>query len=334
MRFLAPITLLLALSWSCSAPFSQAEKGARPPLSSEEPAAETGSEVEVPSVQGAAGGSGEESSSGNKLTGVPGIDRGQEVEMRILDARGTGRIGGVPIAQGKTGEVPTGSWMLTDPGSEYEITVNSSLVGEGIVRLAGASAFLVEPTVPGAPPRFRLFGGTGSFYFAHIPLGRTTILTPAGPLVTRGAVFTVAVSPDLQVLVTCREGAVFLTGTQNAEAMPGQVLVADRIGRNRVYAMTPSESQVFTDRWLQVMTEEASPVVAAALPRKLSEWKAVNPRIDPEQTRSLALWFRQAKMVLPTVPGPEVWSGALNGTVVTSPWRLPLETPGLLGEDL
>ncbi len=50
---------------------------------------------EVSDVSGAAGG-GEDIQGPNQLTGVPGIDRAQDLEVRVLDAQGAGRIGGTP----------------------------------------------------------------------------------------------------------------------------------------------------------------------------------------------------------------------------------------------
>jgi len=287
----------------------------------------------APEVQGAAGGSGEENLSPNQLTGVKSIDSPQDLDMRILDARGTGRVGGVPIVNGRVTPLPAGQWMLTDSDSEYEITLRSGLLPDGIVRLSGLAAFLVEPPLDDALPRFRLYGGRGSFYLPHLSLGELTVLTPAGPLVTRGAVFSVTVAPDFQVLVTCREGSVYLTGVQNAVAQPGQVLVADRLGRGRVYAMTPNEALVFSDRWLKVMTEEAPPVVAATLPRRLTEWKSAGSRWQLEEARFTALWFRQARSVLgAAVPGPDVWSAPLEAPVQPSVWQDEPAAPGLLGE--
>jgi len=288
-------------------------------------------EAEVSDVRGAAGGTGEESLSPNQLTGVPGIDRAQELNVRILDARGNGRLGIDAIVPGKVTEYVPGQWMLTEADSEYEITLRSALLPDGIVRLDGQAAFLIEPPTEGLP-RFRLFGGHASFYLPHLPLGELTVLTPAGPLVTRGAVFSVTVSPDFQVLIACRDGTVYLTGSQNAVAQPGQVVVADRLGRGRVYAMTPNEALVFSTRWLKIMTEEAAPVVAAVLPRRLDSWRTpISPSIEEEQLFT-ALWFRQAKTVLASVPGPDVWSAPLIARVEASRWRNPLPSPGLLGE--
>jgi hypothetical protein len=320
MRVAEAAALLLFASWavSCSA-------SAPPP-----PAAEAPAGSDVPEVTGAAGGSDDDSLGPNQLTGVLGIDKAQDLDVRVLDARGTGRLGGSAIA---VGPLAMGQWMLTDPGSEYEITMRSSLMPDGIIRLNGQSALLIEPPVLGPLPKFRVFGGQAMFYMPHLPPGEVTILTPAGPLFTRGAVFSVTVSPDFQVLVTCREGAVYLTGNQNAVAQPGQVLVGDRLGRNHVYAMTPNEAQVFADRWLQVMTEEAAPVDAAALPQRLAAWKTLDGRLDPEQAQFLALWFREAKTVLgPSVPGPETWNTALLSPVRPSPWQELPPGPGLLGE--
>lgn len=316
------VVLLLLLVSGCSAP------KVPPPLPS--PAASP--EADAPEVQGAAGGSGEENLSPAQLTGLAGIDQAQDLDVRILDARGSGQLAGVPIPTGKVTEIPPGAWMLTEADSDYEITMRSALLPDGIVRLSGMAAFLVERPLEGELPRFRLFGGKASFYMPHLAMGQITLLTPAGPLVTHGAVFTVVISPDSQVLVTCREGAVYLTGTQNAVAQPGQVVVADRLGRDRVYAMTPSEAATFTDRWLQVMTEEAAPVVAATLPRRLNTWKSVNSSWSSEEARSTALWFREARTVLPKVPGPEVWSGPLKSSVTASAWLVSPPAPGLLGE--
>jgi hypothetical protein len=222
---------------------------------------------------------------------------------------------------------------LADPGAEYEITLRSSVLPDGIVRLSGASAFAVEVPGKSSPPRFRLFGGTASFYLPNLPEGNTEVVTPAGVLVTHGAVFTVAVSPDFQVVVTCRDGSVATSGPLAAVAQPGQVLVLDRLGRDRLYPMTPGEAQVFVGRWLQVATEGAAPVLQGLLPRRLATWNAVDPRNQPEQARFLALWFRQARAVLgPAAPGPETWSGPLALPVKSSPWE-PAGVPvGLLGE--
>lgn len=281
--------------------------------------------------EGAGGAAADENLGPNQLTGLPGIDNAQQVEARILDARGSGRVGDQPIIPGRPSPFPLGQWMLTDAGSEYEITVASSLLPDGIVRLAGRSAFVIEPPVSGPVPRFRIFGGHASFYLPHLPAS-TQVLTPAGMLTTRGAVFTVTVAPDFQVLITCREGAVYLTGSQNAVAMPGQVVVADRLGRGRVYAMTPNEALVFAERWLTVMSEEAAPVLEASLAKRRATWEAIDPSTQPEEARFLALWFRQAEAVLgaeAVVPGVQ---GPLGASVVPSPWSSPLGIPGLLGE--
>jgi hypothetical protein len=168
----------------------------------------------------------------------------------------------------------------------------------------------------------------------HVPPGEASVLTPAGPLVTHGAVFTVVVAPDFQTLVTCREGAIYLTGNQNTVAQPGQVFVADRLGRNRVYAMTPNEAQVFDDRWLQIMTEEAAPVLSTVLNRQLKAWNTTAPR-DLETSQSLALWFRAARPVLGAqVPGPETWGSVLGAPVRPSAWQPLPAGPGLMGETL
>lgn len=292
----------------------------------------TSDDAQPADVLGSAGGASSEDNP--KLTGLPGIDQGRDLDVKILDARGSGRMGGVAIPPGKPGPLAMGQWLLTDEGSEYEITLRSSLVPDGIVRLEGASAFLVEGDPEGAVPAFRVFGGQVSFYLPHLNLQTPLrILTPVGPLVTRGAVFTVTVAPDSQVLITCREGSVALAGTQNAVVMPGRVVVADRHGRGRVYPMTPNEAMVFSERWLKIMTEEAGPVLAAALPRRLAAWAAVKARYEPEQARFLALWFWEARSVLgPGVPGPDTWAGPLAAEVRPSVWTQPLPTPGLLGE--
>lgn len=291
-------------------------------------------DLDVPDPQGAGGAGADDNPAPNKLTGLPGIDNASDLDVQILDARGSGRLGGQAIRTNQGSDLTMGEWMLTDADSEYEITLRSSLLPDGIVRLIGQSAFLVEPPTGSSPvPGFRLFGGHASFYLPHLPNVTLTVLTPAGPLITRGAVFTVTVSPDFQVLVTCREGSVYLTGEQNAVALPGQVIVADRLGRGRVYAMTPNEALVFTERWLKVMTEEAAPVVAATLPRRLAEWNAVDPRSAPEDARFLALWFRQARTVLGTlVPAPDQWLGPLGLPVVPTVWTPRPLGPGLLGE--
>jgi len=287
----------------------------------------------APLPLGGAGGAAAEDSPGpNQLTGVASIDHAGELSVDILDARGTGRIGGMPIATGRTLAVPQGKWMLTDAGSEYEITLRSTALPDAIVRLSGQSAFLVEPPINGPIPTLRIFGGQASLYLKHLP-GTMTVETPVGPLVTRGGVFTVTVSPDFQVLVTCREGSVFLTGSQNAEALPGQVLVADRLGRGRTYAMTPNEAMVFSTRWLTVTTEDAAPVVQATLPRRLAAWSAVDTKVSTDEARFLALWFREAKIVLGSkVPGPDTWQIALAGDVRPSVWTSRPDAPGLLGE--
>jgi hypothetical protein len=325
MRVSVWLVGLAALVVGCSSPPAPVQPAAKPAVPT--------AEAEAPAVEGAAGGSGEENLSPNQLTGLPGIDRAQDLDIRILDARGTGRLGGSPIPAGQVTALPPGQWMLTEADSEYEITLRSGLLPDGIVRLSGLGAFLVEPPLEGALPRFRLFGGQASFYLPHVAMGELTVLTPAGPLVTRGAVFSVTVSPDFQVLVTCREGAVYLTGTQNAVARPGQVLVADRLGRGRVYVMTPNEALVFADRWLKVMAEEAAPVVAATLPRRLAEWRTADSRWRVEDARFTALWFRQARSVLGNaVPAPALWSWPLEGTLQTSVWQELPAAPGLLGE--
>lgn len=329
MKSLALAGLALTVLWaaSCSRPAPDVPE---PPVTGPADLAA----FEPGELEGGAGGAGsDENPAPGRLTGLPGIDKAQELEIRILDARGTGSLGGQPIAAGRSSVLTPGEWLLSDAGSEYEITLRSALFLDGIVRLDGRSAFLVEEPVTGGLPRFRVFGGHASFYLPRVTQGELRILTPAGPLVTRGAVFTVTVSPDFQVLVTCREGAVYLTGNQNAVAIPGQVLVADRLGRGRVYAMTPGEALVFTDRWLKVMSEEASSVLAANLPRRLAAWEAAVALGDQEQARFLALWFREARMVLgPAVPSPEAWSEPLTADIRPSVWREGPPHPGLLGE--
>lgn len=294
--------------------------------------AEVGELTEDP--EGGTGGAGsDENPAPGRLTGVPGIDQNQELEIRILDARGTGYLGGRPVPAGQQSSLTIGEWFLSDSGSEYEITLRSSLLLDGIVRLSGRSAFLVEePTATGIP-WFRVFGGQVSFYLPHLPGGELRVLTPAGPLVTRGAVFTVTVSPDFQVLVSCREGTVYLTGHQNAVALPGQVLVADRHGRGRVYPMTTNEALVFSDRWLKIMTEESAGVLASLLPRRLEAWNSAVSLDDRDHTRFLALWFREARAILgSSVPGPETWSAPLWAPVRRSAWLAEAPSPGLLGE--
>lgn len=290
-------------------------------------------EVDIEADPDAEGGSGGGTEEIRGLTGLPGIDRAQDLEMRILDARGTGTVGGKPIIAGVTATLSTGEWLLSEANAEYEITLRSTLLPDGIVRLDGRTAFLVEDPAVGPLPRFRLFAGHGSFYLPKLPQGDLVVLTPAGPLVTRGAVFTVTVAPDFQVLITCREGAVFLTGSQNAVAFPGQVVVADRLGRGRVYTMTPNEAMVFAQRWWKVMEEESAPVLAATLPRRLSAWKGARGISDSEEIRFLALWFREARSVLGNpVPGPEAWASALGREVRRSVWTPLPPNPGLLGE--
>lgn len=299
-------------------------------LTAETPSPEVLGDLAPAPLGGAGGAAADENPGPNQLTGLPGIDNARSLTVDILDARGTGRVGGVAIPNGRS-TVPQGQWMLTDPDSEYEITLRSAAIPDGIVRLTGQAAFLVEPPLDQVPT-LRIYGGQASFYLKHLP-SALTVETPAGPLVTRGAVFTVTVSPDFQVLVTCRDGSVFLTGSQNAEALPGQVFVADRLGRGRTYAMTPNEAMVFADRWLKVMTEEAAPILAVTLPRRLAEWSATNDRVAPDEARFLALWFRNARTVLgPRVPGPEVWAGELATAVKPSVWAPDTPAPGLLGE--
>jgi hypothetical protein len=308
--------LLLPLLAACSAP-------APAPA----PAQDATPDADVPEAQGAAGGSdtADDGQGASKLTGLPGIDQAQDLVARIIDARGTGKLGGTAIPAGSNTALPAGEWMLTDPGSEYEITVRNTAVPDGIVRLDSGAAFIIEPGHPA--PRFRLYAGHASFYLPHISLDNVVVITPAGPLITHGAVFSVTVSPDAQVLVTCRQGAVFLTGEQNAAAVPGQVLVADTLGRGRVYEMSPTEALTFTDHWLKIASEEAPFVFRAALSRKLTQWAAR----DGEQARVLAYWFRAARAVLgDRVPGPEVWGDALTAPLPAGD-LFALDGTGLLG---
>ena len=305
---------------ACSVP-----KPAAPPVSAADPVT-----ADVPDATGPSGGSDEASLPLNRLTGVPGIDRAEDLNVRVLGAQGTGHVGTAAVT---AGPLPMNQWILTDAGSEFEITVRSSLMPDGVVRLGGRSALLIEPPPVGLLPQFRVFGGHAAFYMPHLPPGEVTILTPAGSLFTRGAVFTVTVSPDFQVLVTCRDGSIFLDGAQNAVAQPGQVFVADRFGQSRVYAMTPDEAQIFTQRWLTVMTDDAPQIDAAVLPQRLAAWKALDPRVEPEQALFLALWFREARTVLgASVPGPEVWNATLTAPFRSSLWQRPPVAPGLLGE--
>lgn len=311
--------VLAAILFACSPPKTP------PPAA---PAADVA--ADVPDVSGPAGGSDEEGLQPNHLTGVPGIDRAEDLVVRVLDAKGTARVGGSPVT---VGTLPMGQWLLSDAGSEFEITIRSSLMPDGVVRLKERSALLIEPLQQGAVPRFRVFGGQASFYMPHLPPGEVTVVTPAGTLFTRGAVFSVTVSPDFQALITCREGSLYLNGLQNAVVQPGQVVVADRFGRSRVYPMTPNEAQVFSDRWLTVTTEEASKVDRWVLSRRLAAWKSLEAHQDAEQAQFLALWFREAKTVLGSqVPGPETWGAVLAAPVRSSAWQEPLQAPGLLGE--
>lgn len=319
--------LALVALWavSCGAPTPAA-----PPVTDQAEPAELADEGQ----EGGSGGAGsDDNPAPGRLTGLPGIDHAQELDIRILDARGTGNLGGRPVPAGQPSKLTTGEWFLSDPGSEYEITLRSALLLDGIIRLNGRSAFLIEEPTASGIPRFRVFGGHVSFYLPHLPLGELRVLTPAGPLVTRGAVFTVTVSPDSQVLISCREGSVFLTGTQNAVALPGQVLVADRLGRGRVYPMTPNEALVFAERWLKIMTEESEEILTAVLPRRLAAWKTATALRDRDQAQFLALWFREARAVLGApVPSAEAWSYALATEVRRSVWTSDPATPGLLGE--
>lgn len=301
---------------------------AKAPEAVDEPVAES-------PLEGAGGASGDEAVEGNALTGLPGIDNGRVLIAQILDARGTGRQGGMSIPSGSARPLLLDSWMLTDAGSEYEISMRSALVPDAIVRLSGQAAFLVQTPLGQNPvPRFKLFGGQATFYLMNLP-DQAVIDTPAGPLVTTSASFTVTISPDSQVLVTCRDGAVYLSGTQNAVALPGQVLVADTLGRGRVYAMTTNEASVFADRWLEVMTEEAGPVLQANLANKLREWQSLDRRVEPDQAQTLALWFRQARTVLGNAgPGPEEWLGILSRSSDGNVWAPSPEAPGLLGDPL
>lgn len=316
---------------ACIGLFSCAPVPAAAPAEEIVPVAEGEADAgDDPETEGGSGGGTEELQG---LTGLPGIDHAQDLEMRILDARGTGRVAGRPILAGVTTTLPTGEWLLSEADAEYEITLRSTLLPDGIVRLGGRAAFLVEDPTVGPLPRFRLFAGHGSFYLPNLPQGDLVVLTPAGPLVTRGAVFTVTVTPDFQVLVTCREGSVYLTGNQNAVALPGQVVVADRLGRGRVYSMTPNEALVFAQRWWKVMEEESAPVLAATLPRRLVAWQNARAASDAEETRFLALWFREARSILGTpVPGPETWASTLGREVRRSVWTPLPSNPGLLGE--
>lgn len=286
-------------------------------------------DADAPEAQGPAGGSDAQDGTqgASKLTGVPAIDQAQDLTARIIDARGTGRLNGVPVAAGSTSPLPAGQWMLTDAGSEYEITVRNALVPDGIVRLADGAAFLLEPARQA--PRFRLYAGQASFYLPHVSLDDVVVSTPAGPLITRGAVFTVTVSPDAQVLVTCRQGEVFLTGAQNAAAVPGQVLIADGFGRGRTYAMTPGEAVVFVDHWLKIATEEAPLYFKTQLSDRVAAWGLYHDDLD--KARPLAYWLRAAYGVLGAkVPGPDVWGWALTAPVES--WPAVTPGPGLLGE--
>ena len=308
---------LLLLLAACAAPPAPA------------PAADQASDTDAPEAQGAAGGSDavDTGQGASKLTGLPGIDQAQDLVARIIDARGTGRLGSAAVPAGASTALPAGQWMLTDAGSEYEITVRNALVPDGIVRLDSGAAFLLEPARQA--PRFRLYAGHASFYLPHVALDDVVVTTPAGALVTRGAVFSVAVSPDGQVLVTCRQGAVYLTGRQNAAVVPGQVLVADSEGRGRAYAMTPSEATVFVDHWMKIAAEEAPVNFQADLTRRLLEWDAA--RYDLEKSRTLAYWFRAARASLGTkIPGPEVWSDALTAPVDS--WPAVADGSDLLGD--
>jgi hypothetical protein len=285
---------------------------------------------DAPEAQGPAGGSdtADNGQGASKLTGLPGIDQAQDLVARIIDARGTGRLNGTAIPAGSGTALPAGQWMVTDPGSEYEITVRNALVPDGIVRLDSGAAFLIEPARQA--PRFRLYSGHAAFYLPHVALDDVVVITPVGALITRGAAFSVAVSPDGEVLVTCRQGAVYLTGQQNAAIVPGQVLVADNLGRGRAYAMSPNEASVFIDHWTKIATEEAPSYFQAELPQRLMQWD--NLKHDTEQSRVLAYWFRAARASLgPKVPGPEVWLDALTAPVDNT-WPILPDGPNLLGD--
>ncbi|MEI8093711.1 MAG: hypothetical protein WCG80_05825 [Spirochaetales bacterium] len=237
----------------------------------------------------------------SQLTGIAALDEPGRLELQVLYARGTGLLAGRDKPLAAKDPIEPGRWLVSAAASEFELSFRTSLVTDGIVRLGPSTHMLLERPNPGSPveARFRVYTGQVSFFFPTLPQNQVVIVTPSGTLVSSGGAFTVTVSPDLQVLVTCREGQVFLTGRQSAAAWPGQVFQFGPGGNNRAWPLTPNQALVFQNRWLQVTTEEVKSVLAPQTPQQLRRFRDLQVRYLRSEAELSALWWQAALLFLP-----------------------------------
>jgi hypothetical protein len=280
-----------------------------------------------------------------QLTGIPGLDQPLRLELQVLYARGSGVVAGMGHPLAPKDPIEAGHWLVSTPGSEFELSFHSGLVADGIVRLGPSARLLMERPVPasGLEARFRVYSGQASFFLPPLPQNQIEVVTPVGTLVTPGGAFTVTLSPDGLVLVTCREGLVYLRGRQNLAAWPGQVFQFGPLGSSRAWPLTPNQALVFQTRWLQVATEEARVLLAAQLAHKLGEFRAVERDFELSKAETLALWWGTALPLLQPAPSSPtlaeidaLWARASEARLGkrgnVSPWEALPADLGLLGD--
>ena len=240
-----------------------------------------------------------------QLTGIPSLDQQTHLELTVLYAQGTGILTGQDRPLAPKDPIPAGNWLVSTPGSEFELSLRTPLITDGIVRLGPSAHFLLEQPNPGSSmeARFRLYTGQASFFVPPLPQNCVVVMTPSGTLTSPGGAFTVTVSPDFQVLVTCREGLVILQGSQSAAAWPGQVFQFGPRGTNRAWTLTPNQALAFQGRWLQVMTEEASTVIGQEVAERLTEFRNLSLHFDLDLAELSTLWWTSARTLRPAAPG-------------------------------
>ena len=240
-----------------------------------------------------------------KLTGIPSLDQQTHLELTVLYAQGTGMLSGQDRPLAPKDPIPAGCWLVSTPGSEFELSLRTSLIADGIVRLGPSAHFLLEQPFVGSSmeARFRIYSGQASFFVPPLPQNSVVVVTPSGTLTSPGGAFTVTVSPDFQVLVTCREGLVILQGRQSAAAWPGQVFQFGPRGTNRAWTLTPNQALAFQGRWLQVMTEEASQVISQEKAERITEFHDLSLHFDLDEAELAALWWTSARNLLPAATG-------------------------------
>lgn len=281
---------------------------------------------------------------------------------RVLYSRGAPqayRAGNGPLDMKTDSDIKNGDIISCPQGSELEISIHTSTLSDGVLRVGGGTWLVFEQgdTNLGPELQVRLYAGQCGFFLPPMAQGFLEVVTPAGILQNHGGIFSAAVSPLGQLLVIAREGQVAMTAPQETAALPGQVLVIDAPGGGRHYALKPDDALVFQERWLKVMSEEAVQAYTSQWGSRLQYWTNLqqlwtgwvsSPTSSGIKNLLLSLenetiWVSQALTLLPPTtankPSPEALQGVLKSlskirdALAMDPWEPAQEFPGLMGAE-